>query len=76
MMGALVLDEPPSTAGAPRRRRGHHLRLPQATPVPFQEDDLWHGYPEETNAPYGLAKKTCSSRLQANRAQYGQRPST
>lgn len=41
------------------------------TPVPFQEDDLWSGYPEETNAPYGLAKKMMLVQAQAYRAQYG-----
>jgi GDP-L-fucose synthase len=35
---------------------------PKFTPVPFREEDLWNGYPEETNAPYGLAKKICSYR--------------
>ncbi len=34
---------------------------PKFTPVPFHEEDLWNGYPEETNAPYGIAKKTLSS---------------
>ncbi len=44
---------------------------PKFTPVPFKEDDLWNGYPEETNAPYGLAKKMMLAQLQAYRAQYG-----
>jgi GDP-L-fucose synthase len=44
---------------------------PKFTPVPFKEDDLWNGYPEETNAPYGLAKKMLLVQGQANRAQYG-----
>ncbi|MGQ0810069.1 MAG: GDP-L-fucose synthase family protein [Nitrospiraceae bacterium] len=44
---------------------------PKFTPVPFQEDDLWKGYPEETNAPYGLAKKMMLVQAQAYRAQYG-----
>jgi GDP-L-fucose synthase len=44
---------------------------PKFTPVPFQEDDLWNGYPEETNAPYGLAKKMLLVQGQAYRAQYG-----
>ncbi|MBG0771563.1 MAG: GDP-L-fucose synthase [Anaerolineaceae bacterium] len=44
---------------------------PKFTPVPFQEDDLWLGYPEETNAPYGLAKKMLLVQSQAYRAQYG-----
>jgi GDP-L-fucose synthase len=44
---------------------------PKFTPVPFKEDDLWLGYPEETNAPYGLAKKMLLVQSQAYRAQYG-----
>jgi GDP-L-fucose synthase len=43
---------------------------PKFTPVPFKEDDLWNGYPEETNAPYGLAKKMMLVQSQAYRAQY------
>ena len=44
---------------------------PKFTPVPFREDDLWNGYPEETNAPYGLAKKMLLVQGQAYRQQYG-----
>jgi GDP-L-fucose synthase len=44
---------------------------PKFTPVPFREEDLWNGYPEETNAPYGLAKKMLLVQGQAYRAQYG-----
>ena len=44
---------------------------PKFTPVPFHEDDLWNGYPEETNAPYGIAKKALLVQLQAYRQQYG-----
>jgi GDP-L-fucose synthase len=44
---------------------------PKFTPVPFNEDDLWDGYPEETNAPYGLAKKMLLVQSQAYREQYG-----
>ena len=44
---------------------------PKFTPVPFREDDLWNGYPEETNAPYGLAKKMMLVQAQAYRQQYG-----
>jgi GDP-L-fucose synthase len=44
---------------------------PKFTPVPFKEDDLWMGYPEETNAPYGLAKKMMLVQSQAYREQYG-----
>ncbi len=44
---------------------------PKFTPVPFKEDDLWNGYPEETNAPYGIAKKALLIQLQSYRQQYG-----
>jgi GDP-L-fucose synthase len=44
---------------------------PKFCPAPFKEDDLWNGYPEETNAPYGLAKKMMLAQLQAYRQQYG-----
>ncbi len=44
---------------------------PKFTPVPFREEELWNGYPEETNAPYGIAKKAVLVQLQSYRAQYG-----
>jgi len=44
---------------------------PKHTPVPFEEDDLWNGYPEETNAPYGVAKRSLLTMAQAYREQYG-----
>jgi GDP-L-fucose synthase len=44
---------------------------PANTPVPFREDDLWNGYPEETNAPYGIAKKALLAQCQAYRKEYG-----
>src|SRR5215469_2766551 len=44
---------------------------PKFTPIPFKEEELWNGYPEETNAPYGLAKKMLLVQAQAYRAQYG-----
>jgi GDP-L-fucose synthase len=46
---------------------------PKLTPVPFREDDLWNGYPEETNAPYGIAKKSILVGAQSYREQYGLR---
>ena len=49
---------------------------PKFTPVPFREEDLWNGYPEETNAPYGLAKKMLLVQAQAYRQQYGLTRST
>jgi GDP-L-fucose synthase len=48
---------------------------PKFTPVPFREDELWNGYPEETNAPYGVAKKAAWQMLDAYRLQYGMRSS-
>jgi GDP-L-fucose synthase len=50
---------------------GSVCAYPKLTPVPFREDDLWNGYPEETNAPYGLAKKTLLVQAQAYRQEYG-----
>ncbi len=49
---------------------GSICAYPKFTPVPFKEDDLWNGYPEETNAPYGLAKKMLIVQAQAYRQQY------
>ncbi len=46
---------------------------PKHTPVPFREEELWNGYPEETNAPYGIAKKAAGEMLAAYRRQYGMR---
>ncbi|MEW5848816.1 MAG: GDP-L-fucose synthase [Myxococcota bacterium] len=50
---------------------GSICAYPKFTPVPFKEEDLWNGYPEETNAPYGLAKKMLLVQAQGYRAQYG-----
>lgn len=50
---------------------GTICQYPKFTPVPFKEEDLWNGYPEETNAPYGLAKKMLLVQGQAYRKQYG-----
>lgn len=71
IMGIQLLEE--------ARRFGIHKTLvvgticayPKYTEVPFREDDLWEGYPEETNAPYGLAKKMLLVQAQAYREQYG-----
>jgi len=49
----------------------HNCAYPKFTPIPFKEKDLWKGYPEETNAPYGLAKKMSLVQAQAYRQQYG-----
>jgi GDP-L-fucose synthase len=50
---------------------GTTCSYPKFTPVPFREENFWNGYPEETNAPYGLAKKMLLVQLQAYRQQYG-----
>jgi GDP-L-fucose synthase len=71
MMGAHVLEqarihETPKVVIA-----GTICAYPKFAPVPFREDDLWNGYPEETNAPYGVAKKAVLVGAQSYRAQYG-----
>jgi GDP-L-fucose synthase len=50
---------------------GTACSYPKFAPVPFREDDLWNGYPEETNAPYGIAKKALLAQLQGYRQEYG-----
>jgi GDP-L-fucose synthase len=55
---------------------GSICSYPKHTPVPFREEDLWNGYPEETNAPYGLAKKMLLVQAQAYRQQYGMKAIT
>jgi GDP-L-fucose synthase len=71
MMGAHVLEL--SRVGGVRKLvvAGTVCAYPKHTPVPFREDDLWNGYPEETNAPYGIAKKSILVGAQAYREQYG-----
>ncbi|HET7482310.1 MAG TPA: GDP-L-fucose synthase [Actinomycetota bacterium] len=72
LMGTYVIEE--------ARRRdvpktvvlGTICSYPKFAPIPFREESLWDGYPEETNAPYGIAKKALLVHAQANRAQYGQ----
>jgi GDP-L-fucose synthase len=71
VMGLLLMEE--------ARRRGVEkivtvgtiCSYPKFTPIPFREEDLWNGYPEETNAPYGIAKKALLVQGQAYRQQYG-----
>lgn len=71
MMGVQLLHEA-WRAGVPKFVAiGTVCAYPKYTPVPFQEDYLWDGYPEETNAPYGLAKKMLLVQSQAYRQQYG-----
>jgi GDP-L-fucose synthase len=71
VMGLLLMEE------ARRREVKKFVTIatvcayPKRTPIPFREDDLWNGYPEETNAPYGIAKKAMLVQGQAYRAEYG-----
>jgi GDP-L-fucose synthase len=71
MMGVQMLHESWKAGVEKFVAIGTVCSYPKFTPVPFQEDDLWKGYPEETNAPYGLAKKMMLVQAQAYRAQYG-----
>lgn len=72
LMGTYVIEEA-RKAGTPKTVvTGTICSYPKHTPVPFREDSLWQGYPEETNAPYGVAKLAQLVQAQANRAQYGQ----
>jgi GDP-L-fucose synthase len=71
MMGAHVLELARLHDVAKVVTAGTVCAYPKFTPVPFREDDLWNGYPEETNAPYGVAKKTLLVGAQSYRAQYG-----
>jgi GDP-L-fucose synthase len=73
LMGTFVLEEARRRDTAKTVMIGTICSYPKFTPVPFSEDSLWQGYPEETNAPYGVAKLAQLVQLQANRAQYGQR---
>ncbi len=71
MMGAHVLELARSHALRKLVIAGTVCAYPKFTPVPFSEDDLWNGYPEETNAPYGVAKKSILVGANAYREQYG-----
>jgi len=71
MMGVPLLHEGSLRKIAKFVALGTICAYPKFTPVPFKEDDLWNGYPEETNAPYGLAKKMMLVQAQAYRQQYG-----
>jgi GDP-L-fucose synthase len=71
MMGAHVLEQARLHGTRKLVIVGTVCSYPKHTPVPFREDDLWNGYPEETNAPYGIAKKTILVGAQAYREQYG-----
>ena len=72
MMGTHII-EATRTAGTEKTiLLGTVCSYPKFTPVPFKEESLWDGYPEETNAPYGIAKKAHLVHAQVNHAQYGQ----
>ena len=71
MMGAQLMEEARLAGVGKFVAIGTVCAYPKFTPVPFREDDLWNGYPEETNAPYGLAKKMLLVQSQAYRQQYG-----
>jgi GDP-L-fucose synthase len=71
MMGAQLMECGRQRAVQKFVAIGTICSYPKFTPVPFKEEDLWNGYPEETNAPYGLAKKMLLVQAQAYRQQYG-----
>jgi GDP-L-fucose synthase len=71
MMGAHVLELSRINGTRKVVTLGTICEYPKFTPVPFREDDLWNGYPEETNAPYGIAKKSVLVGAQTYREQYG-----
>jgi GDP-L-fucose synthase len=71
MMGAQLIEQSRRAGVGKLVAIGTVCSYPKFAPVPFREDDLWNGYPEETNAPYGLAKKMLLVQSQAYRQQYG-----
>ena len=71
MMGTLLLEHARRVGVRRFVSVGTICSYPKFTPVPFREEDLWNGYPEETNAPYGLAKKMLLVQSQAYRQEYG-----
>jgi GDP-L-fucose synthase len=71
MMGAMVMEYARTSGVKKFVAIGTICAYPKFTPVPFKEENLWDGYPEETNAPYGLAKKMLLVQAQAYRLQYG-----
>jgi GDP-L-fucose synthase len=71
MMGAHVLEQSRIHGVEKLVIVGTVCAYPKFTPVPFKEENLWDGYPEETNAPYGVAKKTLLVGAESYRAQYG-----
>ena len=71
MMGVQLMEEARLAGVSKFVAIGTVCAYPKFTPVPFREEELWNGYPEETNAPYGLAKKMLLVQAQAYREQYG-----
>ncbi len=71
MMGVQLIHEAYKRGVSKFVAIGTVCAYPKFTPVPFREDDIWNGYPEETNAPYGLAKKMLLVQAQSYRQQYG-----
>jgi GDP-L-fucose synthase len=72
MMGTLTIEAARATGVEKTVILGTVCSYPKFTPVPFREQSIWDGYPEETNAPYGIAKKALLVHAQVNEAQYGQ----
>jgi GDP-L-fucose synthase len=72
LMGTYVIEEARKHQTAKTVLVGTVCSYPKEPPVPFREESLWDGYPEETNAPYGIAKLAQLVHAQSNRAQYGQ----
>jgi GDP-L-fucose synthase len=71
MMGVQLIEEGRKAKLPKLVAAGTICAYPKFAPIPFREDDMWNGYPEETNAPYGLAKKMLLVQSAAYRAQYG-----
>jgi GDP-L-fucose synthase len=71
MMGVQLIDQARIRKIEKFVAIGTVCSYPKFAPVPFKEDDIWNGYPEETNAPYGLAKKMLLAQSQSYRAEYG-----
>ena len=71
MMGLLLIEQARRAGVDKFICVGTVCSYPKFTPVPFQEEDVWNGYPEETNAPYGLAKKMLLVQLQSYRQEFG-----
>lgn len=73
MMGTHIIEAARTTGVEKTVLLGTVCSYPKFTPVPFKEESFWDGYPEETNAPYGIAKKAHLVHAQVNHAQYGQK---